>query len=295
MTITTPDNRQKFADGRTKDGVGYCPYTETSQHYDTRRKNPGLNIIIGSLATNSDTKLNEMHVLDVGCGTGSFIEQILPKVSKVTGVEYNDGMIAKAKARLGDRVRLVQGSAQELPFEDATFDAVTINQVIHHFDRADNYQEFLRALQEIQRVLKPGGVFVLNTSTPEQQRDAFWWLELFPEQSVRQCARFPPMNVIKQHMKTAGFNMTPDSITVTPERPLMNPDLYLDADPVVLANSEAYRACDSSWAMPEQELAAGLRTLEEMQKTGAVSEFLERKERQRLVMGQATFVSVQKM
>lgn len=290
--VPLANKRAKLADGRTEDNVEYCPYTLTSQNYDTRRVNPGINIILGSMCT-GNTPLHETKVLDIGCGTASFIEQIYKKVKSVDGVEYNDGMIEKAHKRFANckTVKVVQGSAQALPYADNTFDAATINQVVHHFSNSNNYSEFKDSLAEAHRVLKPGGVLILNTSTPEQQRDAFWWLELFPEQTVRQCARFPPLDVIKQHTADVGLLYDANSVVVPLERPLMHPDLYLN-EGYKLAFDETYRHCDSSWEMPPEELEAGLNKLRSMMEDKSVDTWLEQREAKRLSMGQATFVTV---
>merc|ERR1719487_371863 len=133
-------------------------------------------------------------------------------------------MIEQAKVRLGSCKKiskLVQGSADSLPFEDASFDVCTMNQVIHHFPKDDNYAFCLRSFQETYRVLKPGGAFVLNTSTPEQQRDAFWWLSLFPSASKAICERFPPLNVLMAHTKAANLTVNADSVVAPLHRSLM--------------------------------------------------------------------------
>eukprot|EP00729_Bicosta_minor_P001585 gene1585-16481_t len=55
----------------------FCPYTETSNAYDQTRKNPGLNVIIGSCSL-APWPLSGQRLLDVGGGTGSFVEQVRP-------------------------------------------------------------------------------------------------------------------------------------------------------------------------------------------------------------------------
>ena len=84
-----------------------------------------------------------------------------------------------------------------------------------------------KSFEEAYRVLKPGGVFHLNTSTPEQQRDAFWWLSLFPEATVKMMARFPPLDTVKKHLLAAGFTLDANSVTVPTERALIAEDKYL--------------------------------------------------------------------
>jgi ubiquinone/menaquinone biosynthesis C-methylase UbiE len=272
----------------------FCPYTKTSKNYDGVRTPLGLNIALGSMSLNKKP-LKEQLLLDIGSGTGTFLDAIKDKLGCVTGLEYNDGMIEQCKALLGDKVPIVQGSADKLPFDDASFDVCTMNQVLHHFPADDNYAFHKKSFQEIYRVLKPGGCFVLSTSTPEQQRDAFWWLPLFPKAGEAQCARFPPLDVLKAHMQEAGLEFNADSVAVPLHRPLMAEHKYLEHG-VKCAFVKEYRDGDSSWSMAENygELEAGLKKLQDMIDKGTADYWLEGRELLRKSMGQATFVSVTK-
>jgi len=273
----------------------YCPYTQTSKDYDGTRAPLGLNIALGSMVL-SGKPLHEQRLLDIGCGTGTFLAVMADKVGFVAGVEYNDGMIEQARARLRyDKEQLLQGSADSLPFPDAAFDVCTMNQVAHHFPKDNKFAFCLRSFQEAYRVLKPGGVFVLNTSTPEQQRDAFWWLSLFPRASDAVCERFPPMDVLLAHFKAAKFELNADSVCVPLHRPLMAEHKYLEHG-VKAAFMPEYRAGDSSWAMAENfgELSDGLKKLQQMIDAGTDGCWLEGRETLRRSMGQATFLIAKK-
>ena len=224
-------------------------------------------------------------------------------MGKVAGVEYNEGMISKGTERFQKLVtksgntlqlpELVQGAAQKLSFQNDSFHAVTVNQVVHHFSSANNYEELLVCFQEAFRVLKSGGVFVLNTSMPLQQQDAFWWLSLFPDQSKRMCKRFPPLAVIKKYLTQVGFELTADSVVVPLERPLMDEKMYLD-EGYKLAFKKEYRDCDSSWEMPKDELEKGLELLKAKASEGTVQAWLQGREQRRMEIRQATFVTVYK-
>ena len=98
------------------------------------------------------------HVLDLGSGSGTdvFCSAVLVGESgRVVGVDITDEQIAKA-TRLRDRdgfsqVELVEAHIEQLPFEDASFDAVVSNGVINLSPRKD------RVFAEAARVLRPGG------------------------------------------------------------------------------------------------------------------------------------------
>jgi ubiquinone/menaquinone biosynthesis C-methylase UbiE len=102
------------------------------------------------------------RLLDVGCGTGTFAllaKRRCPE-AVVTGVDGDGKVLAVARAKLakaGVAVQLDESLADRLPYADRTFDRVTSSLVLHHLTREDK----LAALREIQRVLLPGGAFLL--------------------------------------------------------------------------------------------------------------------------------------
>jgi SAM-dependent methyltransferase len=92
-------------------------------------------------------------VLDVACGTGVLARAVATRVGtsgRVVGIDPAPGMLAVA-AKAAPGIELQQGTAELLPFEDATFDAVVSQFGLMYFtDR-------VKGLREMQRVLKPGG------------------------------------------------------------------------------------------------------------------------------------------
>ncbi len=111
--------------------------------------------------------LHPQQILDVATGTGEFALQALElNPQKIVGIDIAEGMLdigrKKIKARnLGSRIELIQGDSENLPFEENKFDAVTVAFGVR------NFENLKRGLQEIFRVLKPGGmVVVLEFSKP---------------------------------------------------------------------------------------------------------------------------------
>ncbi|MBU69076.1 MAG: SAM-dependent methyltransferase [Cupriavidus sp.] len=88
-------------------------------------------------------------VVDLGAGTGKFTRLLLPTGTSVIAVEPVDAMRAQLSSRLPD-VTVLAGSAESMPLPDASVDAVVCAQAFHWFANA-------AAMQEIRRVLKPGG------------------------------------------------------------------------------------------------------------------------------------------
>ena len=92
------------------------------------------------------------HVLDVATGTGLVAAELVRRGFAVTGVDQSAGMLARARRRFGDRVELVEASAEALPFDDESFDHLTVTYLLRYVDDPGS------TLQELARVVRPGGV-----------------------------------------------------------------------------------------------------------------------------------------
>ncbi|MBA2506229.1 MAG: methyltransferase domain-containing protein [Thermoleophilaceae bacterium] len=101
-------------------------------------------------------------VLDVACGTGNFTRYFSKAVGPeglVVGIDGSETMLARAiDDTAEDNVDYVRGDAQDLPFRDASFDAVCCFAALHIFD------DPMRALDSMCRVLTPGGRVAIFTS-----------------------------------------------------------------------------------------------------------------------------------
>lgn len=93
------------------------------------------------------------RVLDLAAGTGKLTRLLAATGAAVTAVEPVPGMRARIEATSPD-VTAVDGTAEDIPFPDASFDVVTVAQAFHWFEPAP-------ALAEIARVLRPGGGLAL--------------------------------------------------------------------------------------------------------------------------------------
>lgn len=100
------------------------------------------------------------RILDVACGTGTSTVAIQAKHATAVGIDFSAGMIREAKRR-HPGIEFIQGDAQALPFADGEFDAVTISFGLR------NVNEPRKALDEMYRVLRPGGrAIITEFSTP---------------------------------------------------------------------------------------------------------------------------------
>jgi demethylmenaquinone methyltransferase/2-methoxy-6-polyprenyl-1,4-benzoquinol methylase len=92
------------------------------------------------------------HVLDVATGTGLVAAELLRRGFRLTGVDQSPEMLAGARRRFGDRVELVEASAESLPFADGAFDHLTVTYLLRYVDDPG------ATLHELARVVRPGGV-----------------------------------------------------------------------------------------------------------------------------------------
>ncbi len=107
-------------------------------------------------------------ILDIATGTGDFAIMLAEiKPEKIVGLDISQGMLEVGKKKVAEKglnnlIEMVLGDSENLPFEDNSFDAVTVGFGVRNFENLD------KGLSEINRVLRPGGIFVvLETSQPE--------------------------------------------------------------------------------------------------------------------------------
>jgi len=99
------------------------------------------------------------NILDVGCGIGAF-EQRLPHLY-IIGLDISEDMLDEARTR--SEKTFIQGNAEDLPFDDAAFDAVFTVATLEFLD------DYRQAIKEIFRVTKPYGKFVALILNPESE------------------------------------------------------------------------------------------------------------------------------
>lgn len=102
------------------------------------------------------------ELLDVGCGTGRLLHTLArdAHATRLVGLDYSPEMVTRAASKFAvanqpDRLHVLQGDAEDLPFEDGSFDVLTCCNSFHH------YPHQLTAIREFKRVLRDGGVLIL--------------------------------------------------------------------------------------------------------------------------------------
>ena len=102
------------------------------------------------------------RVVDIACGTGILADRIERELhpANVYGIDMSEGMLNQARSR-STKVQWLRGPAEQLPFDDATLDAVVTTSAFHFFDQP-------AALREFHRVLAPGGLAAVSTLSARQ-------------------------------------------------------------------------------------------------------------------------------
>ncbi len=115
-------------------------------------------------------KCNPTSVLDIATGTGDLAINIAKSTTakKIIGLDISEGMLNVgkekiAKEQLTDKIEMTLGDSEKMPFDDNSFDAITVAFGVRNFEHLEI------GLTEILRVLKSKGTFViLETSVPEK-------------------------------------------------------------------------------------------------------------------------------
>ena len=101
------------------------------------------------------------RVLDLGCGSGRFAPYVLAKKADYIGIDQSETIIEAAKNQYAmDGAKFVAANLLEIPCKDNYFDAVFSLATLHHIP-SEKFQQ--QALDEIFRVLKPGGMAIITT------------------------------------------------------------------------------------------------------------------------------------
>jgi demethylmenaquinone methyltransferase / 2-methoxy-6-polyprenyl-1,4-benzoquinol methylase len=114
-------------------------------------------------------------VLDVATGPAGVALQVAARTgARVVGLDVTEAMLRQAQlnvAAAGARIQLALGRGEQLPFADATFDAVTFTYLLRYVD------DPAAAIEELTRVVKPGGVVAnLEFNVPSSRFWHFWWV-----------------------------------------------------------------------------------------------------------------------
>lgn len=269
----------------------YEDYDKISGHYDKTRIPIGVEIILGCLVK-SGRALNQMKVLDAGCGTGNYSEALLDHVNQIEAVDINRSMLKVASAKLRTfrrekRIAFHQARIDHVPFKNDTFDAVMVNQVLHHIEDQANagYPGHCRVFREFHRVLRPKGLLVINTCSHEQLLHGYWYYNLIPEAVEALCCRYVPLNTLRKLLLDCGFI---DHGSFVPLDAVCRGEAHFDHHGPL---KNEWRAGDSIFALlTDRQLERLCTQIRAMDSEGELSHYVEEHDKRRGTIGQMIFI-----
>ncbi len=152
----------------------------------------GMRRMVGSLLSSYLGEERSVRILDAGCGTGGMVKY-LQQFGSVVGMDLADEALALCRRR--DLPCLAQGSVEQLPFADASFNLVTSFDVLYHKAVVRDGQ----ALGEFHRVLRPGGLLLLRVP-------AYDWLRGAHDVAVHTGHRYSHRELAYK-LRAAGFQV----------------------------------------------------------------------------------------
>ena len=141
--------------------MGGLTYFDFLAKFGVGGAHPGGILLTKDILSGENITSNSF-ILDAGCGTGQTAAYLYQQYkAKVIGLEINPIMVEKAKSRFQSLklpIQLIQGSIEEIPFEDDSFDFILSESVLAFVNKP-------KALKEFYRVLKKGGRLIANEMT----------------------------------------------------------------------------------------------------------------------------------
>jgi len=303
----------------------YTNYEKISQTYDELRHaghvDTMTNVLCGILRKSPE----DVKMLEAGCGTGNFSLGFLQNgIGHLTMIDASEGMLERAKQKVKGYVNEVREIKQHnlptMPFEDGSFDCVTLVQVLHHLDTyhlkttesnesamsgKDNpeantphapsnnyrarYPNLVRCIQEAYRVLKPKGVLLIDTSF-EHNIDAHW-ISLAPKAANIFKQAFMPGNDLIELLQTENYKNV--FFASLPSNSCTRTGLYHNAE---LIFDENWRKSLSEWSFIERtgELAGVLDLVKKQKDAGQLEQFAWDMNKKFRLVGETTTVFAQK-
>jgi len=278
---------------KKRNASSYCNYNDTFISYDQNRQPNGLEEII-DIFEESPIPVEEQVILEGGFGTGAYIDEIRHNIKKIYGVEGSEQGYEETLQKIGDaqNVHLEIGNILGLSFSDDFFDAYMVNQVLHHLDTEPSYPNLTLFLEESRRVIKPGGVLTINTSSQEQLNPysgVYWNYKYIEKAALAMQARYIPIPELLPRLGELGFT---DIKTTIPSGKLFQ-DQYYDDPQLALDND--FQKADSIYCFcSEKQVNDANALIRSSIDDGSVHQHMNRSAQQAEKIGEAVIVSARK-
>ncbi|UCE05846.1 MAG: methyltransferase domain-containing protein [bacterium] len=229
----------KFNDFDLERSLKQVNYNEIASTYNERYEAgsfEGIASTLKSLIQNSSAK----RILEVGCGTGHWLEKLQGVDRQVYGLDLSIGMLRQADQGLKS-VYLICGQARYLPFFDACFDIIFCVNALHHFDQKQKF------ISQARQALRSGGILAIIGMDPHNGNNKWYIYHYFDGTYETDLARFPSAKTIKEWMTEAGFEQIKCNLTERIKKPLFGEEVlktpYIqkhNSSQLILLSDEAY-------------------------------------------------------
>ena len=197
--------------------------------------------------------------------------------------------------------------------QDEMFDGVMFNQVLHHLQSSSpdgaNHHVIQSTLREASRVLKTGGILMINTCLPHQLLHGYWWYRFIPAAAQKFADKYPSQQTLTRWLTEAGFSDIHVSVPLDQFYRLADEGHFPDDKGQVGEGhfpgdkgqghcllKEEWRATDSFWALPSKEEINDMEArVRKMIKAGTLQSFIEENDKDRLRVGQYAIMSAKKI
>jgi ubiquinone/menaquinone biosynthesis C-methylase UbiE len=152
-------------------------------------------------------KTNPNNILEMGCGTGYWLDGIKNNRSSIYGIDNSIGMLQQAKGKKRT-TNLINADAHYVPLKSNSIELLLYINSIHHFGNIKS------SLKEAQRLLKAGSMIVILTMFPEQKKYRWYINEYFDGIKAYDLKRFPAKSELKKILAKLRFNTITEKVLV---------------------------------------------------------------------------------
>lgn len=172
-------------------------YNNISPVYNERYKVSALEGVEKKLIAIAEN-LKPGKILEVGCGTGHWLNLLSKYSTQLYGADYSTGMLNIAK-KSNDILNVVNADANKLPFHGNSFDLILCINAIHHFANKKSF------IDNISSLLKPNGVLCIMGFDPHDKENDWYLYDYFERTRQLDLERFPTFHQLERWASENNF------------------------------------------------------------------------------------------
>ena len=205
--------------------------------------------------------------MDIGCGTGNYLEALTQKGLNFYGVDPSKTMLNVARSK-NITATFLEAAAEAIPIEDNYFDGATAILTTHH------WPNLVAGLTEVHRVLKQGSRLIMFTFTPEQMK-GYWLYHYFPKMIEKCMTLSPSLDRLEEIVRRSGYSSIKTELYFVKED-LQDHFLYSNKFRPEMYLAEEIRNNASAFSLHSEtaEVESGLSALKADIKSGEIKDII---------------------